>query len=293
MYRIALFIIFASSTLGAQDVLTIYAPNDTPHSTKLSTYLKKEIIHGNAVECKFPDMLSDDTIKIETHHTFGQEKEMQALADMITKYRDTYGIQRFIIFGISRGAAAALNFVKNLSEYGIKPEQIQALILESIYTDIPRMLSNLENVRQYTLLGLRTTTPIRHALTFASLCHKKNKHTRIRLAEEQLVDITSYNPTGIQPIDHLERVPKELPIFFVNSLQDEQISAEETYDNFYKLKTHGHQYAYFYQLAAGQHDQYTDIDRNYRPAVHAFLKKHNLPHNPRYAAFGEQHLQDA
>jgi hypothetical protein len=59
------------------------------------------------------------------------------------------------------------------------------------------------------------------------------------------------------------------------------------------MKTHGHQYAYFYQLSAGQHDQYTDIDRNYRPAVHAFLKKHNLPHNPRYAAFGEQHLQDA
>jgi hypothetical protein len=98
---------------------------------------------------------------------------------------------------------------------------------------------------------------------------------------------------GIQPIESVAHIKKDLPIFLACSLADWVVPAASTIALYKKLVETGHTQVYLF--IADDNSKHSKIifgqdgDR-YVQAVHAFLKKYNLPHDPTMALAGQSIL---
>lgn len=198
----------------------------------------------------YPDVTDASQINL------GQEHDMQTLRNAYNKIKDTGNVT---VFGVSRGAATAINFLGTDD----CPE-IKAAVLESPFDHVESVVRNKVGV----------STSVVHPAV--SLLHKK------------------YNPNGPQPIKTIHGVSPKLPVLIVCSEKDALIPAKSSQNLYVALKKNNHEHAYLLTTQKGAHAQilWAEDGQLYRNTVHAFYKKYDLPHNETWAQQGEASLKN-
>ena len=167
---------------------------------------------------------------------------------------------RLVLFGLSRGASAAINFVATT-----QPSNITAMILESPF-DTP-----VSVVKNNSLIKMLPTLKAAPSLI----------HILLRMSFWQ------YREDGLAPINLVSKIPHTLPILLVASKADKTVPFECTLALYKALKTSGHPHTHILILPTGKHAQLIDDHFTcYRDTAHAFYRHYNLPHNTTYAESG-------
>lgn len=195
--------------------------------------------------------------------TFGQRADILALQTACKAQKD----DSQIIIGMSRGASAALNLMAICDQ-----PQVQAMVLESPFDTVQAIVESLLKRRFYIghIPGL--TALAKKLLTTAFPC---------------------YDAQGLQTIDTVHLIRKDLPILIICSNEDTTVPASSSMRLYTKLRATGHNHVYLLALNSGQHSKLLqENDRHtYLCVVHAFYKKYNLPHDASLATQGKKRLQ--
>jgi pimeloyl-ACP methyl ester carboxylesterase len=216
------------------------------------------LIYEPIVTFNFPDSLD----QYEAARTsFAQEDEVDALAHA---YLDATKIGKSIIlFGLSRGAAAIINFAGRFH-----PQAACALILESP----PDCMKNL------------------------IATHVKRLHLRylphFLIETVPSIMFGKYDKAGLAPIDMIDKIDKQIPILLIASLEDNAVFPENTINLYLKLLASDFKKAHLLLLNRGGHAQLLwgpqgDI---YQAVTHAFYKHYQLPHDQELAEKGHAYF---
>lgn len=190
--------------------------------------------------------------------SLGQEADYQTLHGV---YKNKAPV---ILAGVSRGAATTIN------ELGInKPTNVLAAVVESPFDHVQSISDNI--------IGLAGWIP-----GVSWLAHKLVPQI-----------YTGYNPNGIQPIDTIDKISKDIPLLIVCSKKDMLIPYASSINLYKKLIASGHTKAYLFVTDEGEHANIlwgTDGGR-YRNVVHAFYKKYGIPYNDAWANGGYEQFK--
>lgn len=221
---------------------------------------ERYIIDQPVISFNFPDVGKDAYNKTEAN--FAQEQDIATITSHYLKTIPSF-YEKVVIFGHSRGAAAALEFVA-LHD---RPE-MAALIANAPF----------DSVRS---------------------CIKLWVHNKVGYLSDSLApcfDKTvapwyfakKYNPEGIQPIKLVHQIRSTLPILFICSLQDTVVPYWSTLKLYQALVTAGHKNTYILILNKGAHSTMLQAEEGhiYQAVVHAFYQRYKLPHDAEKAALG-------
>ncbi|BDC35061.1 hypothetical protein Noda2021_10190 [Candidatus Dependentiae bacterium Noda2021] len=257
-------------TTAPHDVAYLFAHGLRSNQTQYRLYTRLEkppfdtfyktnepyIIQEPVVSFNFPDSCE---YYQATRTSFAQDDEIDALAHA---YLDALHVgKKIVLFGLSRGAAAIVNFAGRFH-----PDAACALVLESP----PDCMKNLiaTHVKR---LHLRY---IPHFLieTVPSLMFGK------------------YDKAGLAPIDMIDKINKDMPIILICSLEDSAVFPENTIHLYLKLLEAQFTCAHLLLLNKGGHAQllWGPQGFTYQIVVHAFYKHYGLPHDEILAQEGEQ-----
>jgi len=214
----------------------------------------------------YPEGLVGRTKPLSLSHFFklkydqvslGQENDLKRLAEVVAQIEQP----NTIAIGASRGASIYLNFMGTT-----KSKKITALILDSPY-------ATLEEAFRFRISQARAFY-IGKIPFFAKICHA--------LAQALF---PQYDPYGLQPIDVIDKIDKNIPIMLVHSKVDTTISIDESRRLYLKRKKQGCDNVYLVELeqgrhARGLHGPCGDVFQN---AVHTFYKKHGYDYTPEFA----------
>ena len=221
------------------------------------------IINKPVISFDFPELVYDEQ---RNTHAFYQEKanvaqqgDIDALRAAYEKAEQELPNHRFVGVGVSRGASTWINFCALH-----KPAKIAALVLESPFDSLVSV------VKHYVKF-------LPGANYFVSLFGKKILKYKF----------PSWDGDFCCPLDLVDQIPTNIPIFMFHSEKHMLIPAECSRRLCQKLANSGHE-VYLLIVKQGSHanvffDQEAHIC-NY--AVHAFYKKYKLPCNETYAQQG-------
>lgn len=232
---------------------------------KLPNKLNWHILGEKAISFNFPDVNPDGSFNAENSN-LAQDEDLKSLDLVYKSCLKDKSIDKIVLVGVSRGAAAALNYSAR------HPKRLAALVLESPFDCVENVIKYLLDQKYVGWLpGLK------HVFhDFVKKMYKK------------------YDKNGIQPIDLVKNLPKDLPVIFIHSKKDKLISIKSVRRLYKKLKLAGNKHSYMLELNEGEHGAYqlySDAN-NYQAAVHAFLKKYNIEHKPDLALLGERLLEN-
>ena len=164
-----------------------------------------------------------------------------------------------IIYGVSRGAVTAFNFVA--TEH---PKSVKALICEGIF-------DSFENLLSYRF----------------PICYKP-----ILKAIEKL---TSFEVGEISPLKVYSKLSLNIPVLFIISVVDEIVPFQSTINLYRKLKNMGHNKIHLLILNNSKHNKYTFMNKEdrdlYEYVVHAFYKHYKLPYIKEFASKGQKYFE--
>ncbi len=165
-----------------------------------------------------------------------------------------------VIFGLSRGASAALNLMALYN-----PPLVKALVLESPFDTVGSIIDNK-----------------RKQLHLEWLSHDAGEYIMETIFRR-------YNRNGIQPIDVVSDIRKDLPILIVCSKEDPLVPCHSSIKLYQKLKESGHSSAHLFIADHGKHSKILEAQDGdtYQAVVHAFYEKYGLPHNAEFALQGK------
>jgi len=168
-----------------------------------------------------------------------------------------------VIFGLSRGASTALNFMGLYN-----PLQVKALVLESPFDAVSSIIDNQ-----------------RKQLRLEWLSHDTGEYIMKNIFRR-------YNRNGIRPIDMIGKIRKDLPILIICSKEDLLIPWHSSIQLYKKFKKSGYSSVHLFVTEHGKHSNVLwDQDGNtYQAIVHAFYEKYGLPHNIEFALQGRKYL---
>lgn len=181
---------------------------------------------------------------------FGQNLDTQILKNTYEKAtQDPELPQDIILYGVSRGAVAAFNFVA--TEYATMPKKnIKAIILESCF-------DSLHNMTSFSY--------------FLSLVLPHYDHN----------GIAPIQPNMIQSfVDICNEYA--IPVLFISSLADNRVPYNNSYNLYEQTKKAGLNNVHFVTLHNSIHSGYSHDDpqdtKLYLNAVHQFFKMYGLPY---------------
>lgn len=217
------------------------------------------IIYEPVVTFNFPDSCE----QYEAAQTsFAQDDEVDALAHA---YIQATGIGKSVIlFGLSRGAAAIINFAGRFH-----PDAACALILESP----PDCMKNL------------------------IATHVKRLHLRylphFLIETVPSIMFGKYDKAGLAPIDMIDKIDKKMPILLVCSLDDSAVFPENTINLYLKLVETNFECAHLLLLNRGGHAQllWGSEGHIYQAVTHAFYKHYGLPYDEELAKKGQVYFE--
>ena len=170
-----------------------------------------------------------------------------------------------VLVGLSRGASSILIFA------GLhKPEQVKGIIVESPFDSTRTIAQNmLRKLHLDSVPGMQTLG-----------------HWAISAIFWQ------HSTRGIQGIDSVESIDKDLPILFVCSREDSLIPVESTIALYKKLRENGHKKVHIFIANAGRHGRilHGSDGKKYQRIVHAFYQKYGMHHDKELADLGEKLL---
>ena len=214
---------------------------------------KYYIIDGEVKTFNYPDALIKPFTNI-FRTSLGQDSEIAVLQKEYKKIEDDV-----VLIGVSRGAAAALNFLAE--------SEVKAAVLEAPF-------DHVETVFDFCWYA---------QLMNNVLCAGK-KGCLHRFFEK----VSCYEKDGRQPIALVEKIRKDLPILIICSEIDNTIPFTASINLYKKLCKTGHDHAYLFKLKEGKHAKllWGKDGERYQNVVHAFYKKYGLPHNDEFAQKG-------
>jgi len=241
--------------LNHKEKLSIFNPSrylyyffNNYSSKKFSVNIK------NQDKLKFAKTLTSYTILVSKIN-IGQKQDISCLAKTYYEHISKYPNNNIILYGASRGAAAAFNF---MAEYN--PKQVKAIVLEGIFDSIHNLL--MKKIGYF--------------------------HTVI---ENLLMLLTSYKKDGVAPIYNISKISKKTPILLITSKADESVPYTCTLNLYRALKANNHENVYILILQKSCHVGYICDDKEdkqaYESVVHAFYKRFKLPHDKALAKKGK------
>ena len=217
----------------------------------------------------YPDVIFKKIVNI-FKTSFGQDNEIKTLhkAFKETQKGDSKkeDDKKIVLFGLSRGASAAANF---MAEYN--PKEVKALVLESPLDHAKIIFDHHWFIKLLAKLMFTNTERIYTFFSNVSEHDKKGKHT----------------------IDLISKIRKDLPIMIIGSHQYHADPIKSISNLYKKLVESGHKHAYLLKLKKGKHSQLLSAQdgETYQNVVHAFYKKYGLRHNKEFAQKGKELLE--
>jgi len=272
---------FSCSLINAESIAPVYLFSHGLAGSKNQAYLytkttpkdgqtvtnKRYILDEPLVTFDYPDS-TNRFWKVKRSITcLGQEHEIAELErhyDSIINNSETEE-PHIVIFGISRGASAVVNFLGTDERPAIK-----AAIVESPFDSFLTVQRHLaKRIFLHWIPGIQ------------AICRGITK-----------IVFPKYASDGLHPIDAVKNIRKDLPILFVCSRQDELVHYLCTVNLYQELRQAGHEHAYILILNHGAHGHllHTVVGTAYQNVVHAFYKKYNLPHDETLARHGKSKL---
>jgi hypothetical protein len=150
------------------------------------------------------------------------------------------------------------------------PEQVKAIILEAPFDSSATIAKSMvKNLNISWIPGMKSMS--HSMLSFLFVQHKKD---------------------GIQPIDSVALIRKDLPIFIACSLTDWVVPASSSIALYKELIETGHTQVYLFVADESKHSKiiFSEYGERYVQAVHAFLKKYHIPYDPEFASIGQLHM---
>ena len=248
----------ADTFAQAYNYVKWYTKNGLPHTNE------RFVITGPVKTFNYPDAkgaLAKLCRVNFTQTSLWQDNEIATLANAYNQIIAQNPLESVLLFGLSRGASGALNFVARH-----KPNNIKALVLESPFDTVMGIVND------------KTTNEYARALAKAVLkCH---------------IPFFKYDLNGIHALDVAAQVPCDLPILIMCSLEDTTVPATSTLRLYARLKATGHTNVHCVVLPRGQHSKLLQGPDGaiYQAAAHAFYKKYGLPHDPALADLGKDLL---
>lgn len=199
--------------------------------------------------------------------TLGQESEIAELQNQYETIVEKSQSEEphIVIFGISRGASAVVNFLGTAERPAIK-----AAIVESPFDSFLTVQRHLaKRLFLHWIPGIQ------------AICRGITKMV-----------FPKYASNGLHPIDAVKNIRKDLPILFICSKQDELVHYLCTVNLYHELRKAGHEHAYILILNHGAHGQllHKTVGSAYQNVVHAFYQKYDLPHDETLARYGKSKL---
>lgn len=237
-------------------------------SHKLTEGFNKErwIMHKPLACFNFPDAKTEKTICEKKEVNLGQEQDVACLAQAYEQtLAETSPDHGVVLVGISRGSATILNFAALH-----KPEQVKAIVAECPFDTLESIIRHL--LRRFYV----------HWVPFS-----QKAGTKIVSKQFPLLDCK-----GIFPLKTVEGIPSTIPVMLVHSAHDNVVPINSSRRLYCQLTKAGHKHVYLLELASGAHGKALagKDGESYQYAVHAFYKRHNLPHNEVWAKKGENLL---
>lgn len=248
--------IFAHGLGATQEQASLFLPNNS----------NKWLIYQPTILFDFPDAKNN---AMEYHSqlvNLGQKLDIMRLKDMLEKALALLPDLLVVGAGISRGAAALLNYVALF-----QPDSIAGLVLESPFDTLTNVIKHL--LRRFHLEWVPGSEKL--ALKIAK-------------STFPLLDFQ-----GIFPINVVHKIQSHIPIMLIHSRKDRTIPVNSSRNLYRSLVLAGHKNVYFLELASGDHGKLVhSIESDlYATVLHAFYKKYGLPHTPQLAQNGENMLR--
>ena len=184
---------------------------------------------------------------------FGQMHDMHVLAQTFQDMQNSPSLpDSIILYGVSRGAVAAFNFVACMYNPAHCLKLIKAIILESCFDSLANM------------------TPLSYALSCL---------------------LPHYDHYGIAPLNQkiLQRFVEvcntnEIPVLFISSLKDQRVPYKNSLNLYHALKDAGLKNVEFITLENSIHSGYSHDDaadiQHYLQSAHTFYKHSGIPYIP-------------
>ncbi len=162
--------------------------------------------------------------------------------------------ENYILYGRSRGGAAAVNY---LAQHN--PSNIQALILDAAPADM-----------------LNVVDEIQHKVGCLILHNKDDKEFAIRVL------YPGYPQNSIPPVQAIENIEnKHLPVFIVHSHNDRTVNMRSAWQYYKAFKQANFTDVYLCELQYGGHVRNASGSDShiYKTALHSMYKKHGFDRN--------------
>ncbi len=229
---------------------------------------ERYLIEKNIISFNYPD-IANNLFGINWHEaSLGQDNEIACLHQAYQEteaYLNKGAIKSYniVLVGLSRGATAILNYMAQHDCPTVK-----AVVLESPYDEAGSM--------------------IKHILSRLGLIHIPGLYALGQKIME--VVFGKYRADGIQAINMLEYIRKDLPIMLICSQEDQFIPSWSVINIYKKLKISGHDNVHLLIVKKGKHSKvlFSQDGQIYLNVVHAFYQKYNLPHNSAFAEAGQK-----
>ncbi|HZW61560.1 MAG TPA: prolyl oligopeptidase family serine peptidase [Candidatus Babeliales bacterium] len=207
----------------------------------------------------------------------GQQADLHHLSVALQQHSITMHAQEpdleqaVIIYGVSRGSAAAFCF-----QAIEKNPEVRAVIAESLLDTFPNLIKTSSFIRRFLVKTVLLMSAFLRKTTLARYTH-------------------FYDPSGISPLDLLEHFPKETALLLITSLTDTAVPCQSTQAMYKALRKSGHTKVHLLVLKHSSHPGYTfdnQEDRTmYERVVHAFNRHYGLAHIPSLAQEGQQFFE--
>lgn len=172
----------------------------------------------------------------------------------------------YILYGISRGGATAINY---LADYN--PDNIVALIVDATPADIMNIVDEIQ-----------------YKIGIFALWTRAQKEWAVRLI------FPHYPAETIPPVQAIAHITnKNLPVFIVHSHNDPIVNIRSAWHLYQAFQQADFTNVYLCELQEGRHMSNASGPDSiiYKQALHSFYKKHDLQFDVQYATLTDDQLR--
>ena len=226
-------------------------------------FARQTIKYGTKIANMIPGMPSVKSHAVDFFKlNFGQERDMQEHLKKVLLCRKYFNDRDMAFFGPSRGAAATFNAVaKYKKKYPKLYENLKLIILEGCFDSVMHTITE------------RTPTLLKKVYVD-------------RIFNYLLSKVTEYKSDGPSPLGLVDDFPEDIPIAFITSKSDTNVSKACTDVLIQALQKRNKNPIHTLVLDNAGHNSYSlgnsSDQQKYLQFIHNLYKQYDLPHIPKY-----------
>ena len=264
------FLLYWSQVSFCKQPITVFCHGIIDNKSQINRY--ENFIEQPATSFDFPDAQQPEdwdfnTLIYQSISLFGKrvnrDKMFMATGqDIATLHQQIDPEQSYILYGLSRGGAAAINYLAQHNQ-----NNIQALILEGTPADMIDAVNHFQHSIGYKISQERPTKELIYHMVFPA-----------------------YQLESTPPVANIAKISnKHLPVLIVQSQDDVRVPVDAAYKLYLAFLDAGFTNIYLCILHQGKHAFYTQgTNKNlYLHALHSFYKKYGFAYNREFATLDD------